>query len=126
MAMIPLRERGYSEVSPFSDNSTIVALAWEKLAAAIIDVSAERLKMQEIAVLIVEPDENPNFKFEVFQAANDIFEAAAKCDAIFSIWTGSICNEKLAELVCHLPSFHEKHVPERVRKILEDKGLLQS
>lgn len=124
MAMIPLRERGYSEVSPFADNSAIVALAWEKLAAAIMDVSSEKLKTQEIAVLIVEPDENPDFKFEVLQAANDIYIAATKCHAI-SIWTGSIYNEKLAELICHLPNFHGKHVPEKVRKILEDNGFLQ-
>lgn len=121
MAMIPLRERGFSEVA-LEDNSKDVAASWEKLAAALKDVSADKLNTTEIAHLIVDPD-SQDFKYEVGKSASDIFYSAAKIDAI-SIWTGTIYNDKLLELICRLPDFHGKHVPDSLEQFFQQKGLI--
>ena len=122
MAMIRLRERGYAEVT-IDDNSSVVISAWEKLAAAMQDVSAEKLNTIELAVLIADPA-NPDFKFEVCKASSSIFYIAAKLDAI-SIWTGTIYNENLAEMLCLLPDFHGKFVPENLKQFFQDQGLVK-
>ena len=121
MSMIRLRERGYAEVT-IDDNSSFVSASWEKLAAALKDVSAEKLNITELAVLIVEPD-SQDFKLEVVKASSDIFYAAADCDTV-AIWTGKIFNEKLAELLCRLPDLHGKFVPENLKQFFQDQGLI--
>ena len=121
MAMIRLRERGYAEVT-IDDNSSVVTEAWEKLAAALKDASSERLNTIELARLIVDPSNN-DFKLEVAKASSDIFYLAADCDSI-AIWTGKIYPEKLAELICRLPNFHGKFVPDNLKQLFQDQGLL--
>lgn len=121
MAMIRLRERGYAEVT-IDDNSSVVISAWEKLAAALKSISAEKLNTIELAVLIADPA-SPDFKFEVVKASSDIFYIAAKLDAI-AIWTGLLYNDTLAELICKLPDFHGKYVPENLKEFFQDQGLL--
>lgn len=121
MAMILLRERGYAEVA-LEDNSNAISAIWEKLAAAMQNVSAEKLNTTELASLIVEPD-SQDFRLEVLKASSDIFYAAADCDGI-AIWTGLIFNEKLAEMLCRLPDLHGKFVPENLKQFFQDQGLI--